>query len=250
MSSSLAAYERALATSSQELREQLVSAAQSAARQLLTRPEVLRSSVAASSLPVGLVINDDAKASEVADLAAAVIDGQRDLKEQADRLCEIPEAMIAAVKEALAKQLEQLATAKGVANSARVAYQGVLEKRAREAAAEQARIAKAAAEAAAQQAIEMGDDDVPPAPEFAKVDALRVVTGGKGKQGIQTRVQVEEIADLALVPAPWLQVNVTVAVAAFGLDEKMRKVVRPAAGETIVYNGVRFRSVAFAVNRR
>lgn len=227
-----------------ELEQRLSGAMREIGREITKRPDIARAVVAADVLKDGYVIGSETQASEVADLVAQIIDGEKVLADRTKAATWIPRQMESALKEAVEPVRALLAKARDTGNRARVAWQQAVraqaardEEKARLAAQESAR-------RAAEKAAETGED-APPVAEVAPVEVPRTVAGGTGKMGTQVRIEVSEVVNWAEVPHRWLTLNTAAARAEF-----IHSVKKPAPGESVVYCGVTFTSVESAVNRR
>lgn len=248
MTTDIATLSEALVSRPADIEHRLVSALRNVALRIAAKPEVTQALVAAEALPRGLVIGDDAKASEVVDLVKAVIAGEKVLALEEGLVLRIPRQMEQAVKDALAEARGKLKAAKETGNNARVAFQSELRRRAANEEAERRRAAAVAAQQATAEAEPFGGEEVPVA-DVAPVVVPRTVAGGAGKSGTQVRIEPEEIVDDVACPREWKLLAKAVARAVFLSDEMQGKVKRPAPGESIVYQGVRFASTEHAVNR-
>lgn len=227
-----------------DLEHRLSVAMRGVGERIVQKPEIVRALTACDLIPAGIVITDEAQAAAIADALLEVIDGQKSLTTAAGLAARIPRQMEAALKESVIGTVNALAAAKQRGNDARLAWQVEVRRR----AAQEERERMAAAAKAAEQA-KAADPDTPVA-EVAPVVVPRVVTGGLAKSGTQVRIDPKEIVDISQVPAEWLQINAAVARAVFLSDEMTKQVKRAAPGESVVWKGVRFESVEYAVNRR
>jgi hypothetical protein len=227
------------------LQTELAVAMRGVGHLIIVRPEVTRAIAAAEQLKGGYVITNEAQAIEVADLAAQVIDGERALEGQVKDALRIPKQMEAALRSAVEPTRDRLANARQIGNAARVAWQSELRRRAIQEEAKRRQEAQEAARKAAEQASETGDD-APPVAEVAQVEIPRIVSGGTGKMGTQIRIEPVGIEDFSVCPKEWLELNTAAARTMF----LAMKVQKPEPGESVVWQGVRFRAVESAINRR
>lgn len=232
-----------------EIEHQLASAMRGIGRRIVQAPEIVRALTAADQIPAGVVVTSDEQAAEMADLVAQVIDGERRLAAETSTALRIPRQMEAAVKSAIEPAKAALTVAKLRGNDARVQWQQECRRRAAKAEQEQREAAARAAAEAALEAEAVGED-APPVAEVAAVEVPRVVSGGVGKAGTTTRIDVGEVVDWSVVPHEWLMVSSAVARAVFLSAVLEKKVARPQPGESVTYCGVRFTCVEYAANRR
>lgn len=230
------------------IEQRLVKAMAGVADRICTRPSVQLALNAAERIRPGMVLAGEAAAAELADLMVGINDASKEIERARTDALRIPRAMEQAVNDALKPTLRLLMGARQNASDARVRYQNELrrlaaeaEKKAREAAQEEA---KRAAEALA------AGEDVPPEAEVAPIEVPRTVSGGTGKMGVMSRITVEGVDDIAKVPHEWLEVCRPVALAAFRSACQAKTVKRPPPGESVVYRGVTFKAVESAVLRR
>lgn len=228
--------------------DRLVAAVRAVARRSAESPKVKAALAAAEAIPLGIVLSTEDAAADAADSVRTIIDGEKALRADLAKILSIPKAMEDAARAALGVELSALAAAKQRGNDARVAYQQDVRRRAAEAEAAAKREADAAAEAAAIAAIETGED-VPPPAEIAPVAVARTVIAGKAKSGTQVRIEATEIVDDKACPVTWKVVVRAIAEGFFRTAEEQGRVQRAKPGESVVWCGVRFKSVEKAVNR-
>jgi hypothetical protein len=231
-----------------ELQQALVVAMRSAAKPFTERAEVLRGLVAAESIPTGLVIAGETEALALVDQLHEIVAAQKQLGADVTALLAIPRAMEKAIREEVRIASDRLEGARVRGGEARVAWQQELRRRAAAEEQRQRAQARKVEEEAIADAIAAGDD-VPPPAEIASPLVARQIAAGLGVSGTMVRVDAKEIVDDAECPAEWKGLLRGNAEGAFRYAEKQGKIKRPAPGESIVWQGVRFESVERAVNR-
>jgi hypothetical protein len=227
----------------------LVAAVRAVARRIVERPTVQRGLMAAeAAIKPGVVITSDVHAAEIVGAIRIVIDAEKDLEAQLALALRIPKAMEAAVRDSVREARDRLLMARKCGNDARVAWQTELDRRAAAAAAAARAQAAAAAKAAADEAERMGQD-APPIAEVAQAVVPRTVVAGAARSGIAVRMEPMEIVNDTECPVAWKVVVKPIARGFWHTAELTGKVQKPAAGESVVFMGVRFEAVASAVNR-
>jgi hypothetical protein len=230
---------------SAQLEHRLATTMRDVALRITQRDDILRALNAAEQLKQGLVIADDTQASAIADLVVQVIDGQKTLEKETRDALRIPKQMEVAVRTTVKGTADLLHHARQAANDAQVAYKGRLRREAADREAKARQEAQEAAQRAAEEAAVTGED-APPALEVAPVEVPRVIQGGTAKVGTQIRIEVDRVEAWLSVPQEWLRLDAVVARGEF-LASGMAK---PEPGKSVIWRGVRFRSVESVVVRR
>lgn len=231
-----------------EIERRLSDAVASVARKILDKPEVRSAMAAAATIPVGIVITEDATAVAVVDAIRTIIDGEKTLEKDLYDVLKVPRAMEAAAMGALRGQRSHLVEAKRRGNDARVAWQAEQRRRAAADLERQQREARERAEQARAEAALTGED-VPPPAEVATPQVDRTIRSGRAQSGTQVRVEAKEIVNDAECPLEWKAVVRAIAEGFFRTAELAGQVKRAPPGESVVWKGVRFESVERAVNR-
>lgn len=237
--------------------ERLVLYAKKLAIDIAERPEI-KAGLEAASGATGLVVTDEAGDVAANDLGATITRTSKALKKAVDEVKAHPKNMIAAIDEITKPVLAALEAGRRAVDDAQLRYKAEQRRKAAEEearrlaaqraaeAAERERAAKAAAEAAAA-ALEgreaEPEEEVPPAPVSAPVEAPRsLVRTSAGSSTTMKRLTCELVNPLD-APGRWLKlVNTTDPCAEFEDLRRRGEVDTPGVGDEkpVVYAGVKF----------
>ena len=220
----------------------LVLWARGLAEQSLLDALVVGATAAAERLR-GLVVNDNATAESVTDLAKQVKVGQTKLKKDLDTICAMPRAAIEEARGKIQPAIAALAEAEAAGKSAIARWIAERRRREEEEARQQRQANEAAAREAAAKAAEVGED-APPALVEAAAPVMAPQVRSSVGMAYTTRTLCCEGLDFSAMPDAWKALVEKEAKDDYRLAERREELpdrgAKPHPAGGVEWQGARF----------